>query len=376
MRAALLRWFDANQRKMPWRETRDPYAIWISETMLQQTRVETVIPYYERFLARFPDVEALSSADRDEVLEHWAGLGYYSRARNLHDAAKQMSRDHGGRVPEDRESLLSLSGVGRYTAGAVASIAFDRPEPVVDGNVARVFARYFGIREEIRRTGVQKRLWQEAEAWVEGPRPGDFNQALMELGATLCVPRAPRCLACPLAPGCSAHGSGDAESLPVKAKKKQARAVRAACAWLQRGGRVLMVRRPSEGLLGGMWDLPGGELAADDDDAAALARHLDARLGFRDLTLEPVGEVEHVFTHRHLRLSVFRGSAPAGRTRRRGFDAHRWLAPERLAELATATVTRKALALASRERGLTPGQRSEPRSDDRAEHAAGAAGPR
>jgi len=194
IRRALLDWYRANRRDLPWRRTRDPYAIWISETMLQQTRVETVIPYYERFLERFPDVAALADAESDDVLGAWAGLGYYSRARNLQAAARQIAERHGGRVPDDVEALRALPGIGRYTAGALASIAFDRPEPIVDGNVARVLARVKGIREDVKQPAVVKRLWEEAARLARGPAPGDLNQALMELGATVCVPGEPRCL--------------------------------------------------------------------------------------------------------------------------------------------------------------------------------------
>ena len=193
-RRALLAWYRAARRDLPWRRTRDPYAIWVSETMLQQTRVEAVIPYYERFLARFPDVGALAGADLDDVLSLWAGLGYYSRARNLKRAAEQVVTRIAGRLPDDADALRELPGIGRYTAGAIASIAFDRPAPIVDGNVARVLARLLGIcASRSRSSAVKARLWEEAERLADGPAPGDLNQALMELGARVCIPRAPRC---------------------------------------------------------------------------------------------------------------------------------------------------------------------------------------
>ena len=217
VRRALLAWYRANRRELPWRATRDPYAIWVSEAMLQQTRVETAIPYYERFLERFPDVAALASADLDDVLGAWAGLGYYSRARNLHAAARLVAERHGGEVPDDVEQLRALPGVGRYTAGAIASIAFDRPEPVVDGNAARVLTRLHDIREDVRSARVARRLWEESAALVRGPQPGLLNQALMELGARVCTPRAPRCPTCPLLRHCAAYRAGDPESLPVAA---------------------------------------------------------------------------------------------------------------------------------------------------------------
>jgi len=345
IRRSLLRWYRANQRDLPWRRTRDPYAIWISETMLQQTRVEAVIPYYERFLDRFPDVAALADADADDVLGAWAGLGYYSRARNLQAAARQVAQSHGGRLPDDVDALRALPGIGRYTAGALASIAFDRPEPIVDGNVARVLSRLLGIREDIKSPAVVRRLWDEAAALAKGPSPGDLNQALMELGATVCVPGEPRCPRCPLRRQCDAQRAGDAAALPVQTKKPPVKSVAAAAAWLPRRGKVLAVRRPPQGLLGGMWELPGGELEAREEPAAGLHRALRERVGLRVRSAEYVGRVDHLFTHRRLRLHLFRCDAPEGRTRLAGFDAHRWLSPKALATLPHAATMRKALAL-------------------------------
>jgi A/G-specific adenine glycosylase len=344
-RRALLDWYRANRRDLPWRRSRDPYAVWISETMLQQTRVETVVPYYERFLETFPDVRALATADMDDVLGAWAGLGYYSRARNLRAAAREIAEVHGGRVPADAEDLRALPGIGRYTAGAVASIAFDRPEPVVDGNVARVLCRLLGIREDIKRPQVEKRLWEEAAALARGSRPGDLNQALMELGALVCTPAEPRCPACPLAGECDAHRRGDAAELPIKRPKPAARRVEAAAGWVRRRGKVLAVRRPPSGLLGGLWELPGGDLERREDLAAGLVRNLRERVGLAIRGVEYAGAVEHAFTHRRLRLHLFRCDQPRGRTRLDGFDAHRWLAPGSLCELPHGAVTRKALAL-------------------------------
>jgi len=345
VRGALLRWYRANRRDLPWRQTRDPYAIWISETMLQQTRVETVIPYYERFLERFPDVQALAAADMDDVLGAWSGLGYYSRARNLQAAAREIADTHGGRIPDDAEGLRALPGIGRYTAGAVASIAFDRPEPVVDGNVARVLCRVLGIRDDIGRPAVKRRLWEAAATLARGPHPGHLNQALMELGALVCTPAEPRCLACPLARDCDAHRRGDAASLPSKQRKPAARRVEAVAGWVLRRGKVLAVRRPPTGLLGGLWELPGGDLQQREDPAAGLVRNLRERVGLAVARSEYAGAVEHLFTHRRLRLHLFRCDPPRGRTRLDGFDAHRWLAPGSLRELPHAAVTRKALAL-------------------------------
>ncbi len=345
VRQPLLDWYRASHRDLPWRRTRDPYAIWISETMLQQTRTETVIPYYERFLDQLPDVEALACADADEVLGLWAGLGYYSRARNLHTAAAAVVDRYGGKLPRDPELLRALPGVGRYTAGAIASIAFDRPAPIVDGNVARVLTRVHGIREDVASAQTRARLWEEADRLARGSDPGALNQALMELGATLCTPRAPRCPACPLRRRCAAHRAGDPEALPVKRKRSEPRRIRAAAGWVLRRGRALAVRRPSGGLLGGLWELPGGEIRRGENPARALRRALRECVGLTLRGVEPVGVVEHLFTHRRLHLHVFRCEAGAGRLRRRGIEGHRWLPPGELAALPQSAVTRKARSL-------------------------------
>jgi len=345
VRDALLSWYRASRRDLPWRRTRDPYAIWISEAMLQQTRVETVIPYWERFLARFPTLRDLAEAPPDDVLGAWAGLGYYSRARNLQRAAREVLERFGGALPEEPEALESLPGIGRYTAGAVASIAFDRPAPVVDGNVARVLARLRGIRDDVGSAAGKRRLWQEAEALVAGEAPGDLNQALMELGATLCLPRAPRCGDCPVARCCEARAAGDAEALPVKAPKRAPRALEGVAALVLRDGKALAVRRPPRGLLGGLWDLPGADLVPGEEPQAGVARALAEGVGLRVSRARRVGAVDHVFTHRVLQLHVFRAQARAGRVRRAGFDAHRWVSPEALARLPHGALTGKALAL-------------------------------
>jgi len=347
IRRALVTWYRNNKRDLPWRRTHDPYAIWISETMLQQTRVEAVIPYWERWMKRFPDVAALATADADDVMGHWAGLGYYSRARNLHAAARTVVEELGGELPDDVAGLRDLKGVGRYTAGAVASIAFDRPAPVVDGNVARVLTRLLEIREDVASPSVVERLWKEAAALARGPNPGDLNQALMELGATVCTPRAPHCSDCPLTRCCGARAAGDPETMPVKQPKASPRRVEAVCALVCRRGRALAVRRPPHGLLGGLWELPGGELEQVEAAEKGLARSLRERVGLDVKGVERVGSVRHVFTHRVLELTVFRAEARGGRVSLDGFDAHRWLARESLADLPTSSVARKAMALAA-----------------------------
>ena len=344
-RSRLLDWYDGARRDLPWRRTRDPYAIWISETMLQQTRVETVIPYWERFLARFPNVEALATADQDAVYDHWAGLGYYSRARNLHAAAKQIVADHAGSLPEEADQLRELPGIGRYTAGAVASIAFERPEPVVDGNVVRVLARWLGIRRDVGDKEIAARIWEEATALARGERPGDLNQAVMELGATVCTPRSPRCDDCPLARSCDARRVGDTETLPIKEKKVKVRRVRGVAVWLARRDRVLAVKREAGGLLGGLWELPGGDLEPREKPEPGAVRLLGEQLGVEPGGVRRAGSVSHTFTHRELTLHLLRAELDGGRIRPKGLREHRWLAAGQVRSLSTATVTRKALAV-------------------------------
>jgi len=345
LRRRLLGWYDDNRRDLPWRRTRDPYAIWISETMLQQTRVETVIPYYERFLGHFPDVASLAEADIEDVYSLWTGLGYYSRARNLHAAARRVVDQHAGRLPSDAPGLRTLPGVGRYTAGALASIAFDREEPLVDGNVIRVLARRFGIREDVGDRAVVEVFWALADRLVRGDRPGDFNQAMMELGATVCTPRAPLCGACPLRAPCEARAAGDPEALPVKNRRTKARSVSAVAAWISRRGRALAVQRHEGGLLGGLWELPGGELLEDETPEEALRRSVREGVGLDVDRIDRIGEIEHLFTHRRLRVHVFRCTTTDGRVRRHEYAQHRWLSAASLAALPHGGPTRKALAL-------------------------------
>ena len=313
--------------------------------MLQQTRVETVIPYYERFLSRFPDVETLADSDIEDVYGLWAGLGYYSRARNLHAAAKMVVEEYGGNLPDHVEELRRLKGVGRYTAGALASIAFDREEPLVDGNVIRVLTRWLGWRDDVSKKSVVDGLWELAGRLVQGPQPGDLNQALMELGATICIPRSPKCPECPIRRSCEARKMGDPESIPVKPRKQRVLAMRGVAAWIERKGRVLVVRREEGGLLGGMWELPGGTLEAQEPLESGLRRCLQETLSLEVGHLEAQGQIEHLFSHRKLKLDLYRAHDARGRVHRTGLAEHRWVAPSSIEKLPHGGPTRKALAL-------------------------------
>lgn len=302
IRKLLLTWYDANARKLPWRGIHDPYRTWVSETMLQQTRVETVLGYYARFLERFPTVEDLAAAPLDEVLKMWEGLGYYSRARNLHRGAQQVVSEHAGMMPDSVEALRKISGVGPYTAGAIASIAFDKPVPAVDGNVIRVTSRVKGIRENVGIPSVRREIEKVAGELVSPERPGDFNQAMMDLGATVCVPGTPSCEKCPLQSHCDAFAAGDAEELPVLPQKKPPKQLEYDVCLVFSGCRVLM-RRRTESMLHGLWVYPMLEGHSSEKKLPASVRRM-TRLAVQHISA--AGEARHVFTHQvwNMRLYV------------------------------------------------------------------------
>jgi A/G-specific adenine glycosylase len=254
LQASVLKWYDKHGRRLPWRESADPYRIWLSEIMLQQTTVAAVVPYFERFTQKFPDVAALAAAHVDDVLRLWEGLGYYSRARNLHKAAQAVQSDHAGMFPTTVEALQSLPGVGRYTAGAIASFAFDAPAPIVEANTERLYARLIALEEDVRSTTSQKRLWKFAESIVPGQRAGDFNQALMDIGSKICRPQEPDCPACPLAKCCAAFSKGLQSVVPVRKPRVAITSVQEVSVILYRRGKVMMRRRTESERWAGMWD--------------------------------------------------------------------------------------------------------------------------
>ncbi|MDW8228190.1 MAG: A/G-specific adenine glycosylase, partial [Anaerolineales bacterium] len=274
----LLAWYEKHARSLPWRNVSDPYAIWISEVMLQQTRVEAVIPYFERWMKRFPTVADLAAAPEQDVLALWEGLGYYRRARNLHQAARIIMAKYGGQIPRELSALRRLPGVGRYTAAAIASIAYGLDVATLDGNLKRVLARLFNIEEPVDTPAGEKRLWALAEQHLPRGRAGDYNQALMDLGATLCLPRAPRCPLCPVNEFCQARALGVQESRPVRQPKKETPHYTVTAAVIRRNGRVLLAQRPSRGLLGGLWEFPGGKVEPGESLPEALRREIREEL--------------------------------------------------------------------------------------------------
>jgi A/G-specific adenine glycosylase len=302
----LLDWYHTHGRTLPWRNHPDPYAVWVSEIMLQQTRVETVIPYFENWMKLFPDAVSLANASEQEVLNAWEGLGYYSRARNLHKAAKVVADKFNGHLPRDLIELRSLPGIGRYTVGAIASMAFGMDEPTLDGNLRRVLSRLFDVNEFADSPAGEKILWDLAAQNLPAGQAGDYNQALMDLGATICLPR-PRCLLCPLTEICVARKNGTQELRPVlKPKKSVPHHVQAAAVILQRG-RVLLAQRPPEGLLGGMWEFPNARVK--ENPAKELTKALYAATRLKVKKGAELGVVQHAYTHFKVTVHAFRCEA-------------------------------------------------------------------
>ncbi|MFZ2359259.1 MAG: A/G-specific adenine glycosylase [Anaerolineae bacterium] len=349
---ALLAWIDAgNLRDLPWRaEPRDPYAVWVSEIMLQQTQAATVIPYLQPWLERFPTVESLAAAELGDVLKAWEGLGYYSRARNLHKAAGVVVEQHGGRLPADRRSLLALPGVGKYTAGALLSIAFGQRASVLDGNVRRVLARVYDVAGEIGQSATETQLWRLAEGLVEAVEPqqaGPLNEALMDLGATVCLPQRPRCPRCPLHAACLARQRGTQEERPVRPVRKPLPHFDVSAAVLRRPGQpeqFLIAQRPPEGMLGGLWEFPGGKRHDGESLPDCLRREMEEELAVEVAVGQPVAVVKHAYTHFRITLHAFECQLLAGEPQPIGVADWRWVTLDELASYAFAVTDQKIIA--------------------------------
>jgi A/G-specific adenine glycosylase len=342
LRSHLLEWFDSARRELPWRRTSDPYRIWISEVMLQQTQVERVAGaagYYERFLRLFPTVEALAAATLDDVLKAWEGLGYYARARALHAAARIVVIEYGGRLPTTEVDLARLPGFGPYTAAAVASIAFGERTAALDVNALRVLARLFRVEGPVTSAATRKRLGTLGQNLVDPNRPGDFNAAMMELGALVCRPRRPRCLLCPLAEVCAARASGDPERWPERAPPVERPVVHASCGIVRRRGKLLVVRRPDRGLLGGLWEFPGGRCLDGERAEAACARGVLEKTGVRVEPAVPLGIVHHTFSHFRVVLHAFSCRDLGGQL---ASSSARWVTEDDLHALALTRTAREA----------------------------------
>jgi A/G-specific adenine glycosylase len=344
----LLAWYDRHRRRLPWRppagERADPYRVWLSEIMLQQTGVKTVGPYFEKFVARWPDVAAMARGSLDDVLRMWAGLGYYSRARNLYACAVAVTRDYGGAFPDTEEGLRELPGIGPYTAAAIAAIAFDRRTMPVDGNIERVVSRLFAVEEALPQAKpiiqqLAATLLADSRAGDEKSRAGDSAQALMDLGASICTPKKPACSLCPLNEDCSARARGDQETFPRKAAKKSGELRRGAAFVVTRGEELLVQSRPEKGLLGGMTEVPGSDWRAAQDDKAALKQAPELKGVAR--WHRKAGVVTHVFTHFPLELVVYTATVPP---RTRAPEGMRWVPIATLADEALPNVMRKVVA--------------------------------
>ncbi len=331
---ALLQWFAVEARDLPWRRTKDPYRVYLAEIMLQQTRVDQGLVYYERFLKRFPTLESLAQADEQAVLKQWEGLGYYTRARNMRRAAALVMEQYGGRFPDSPELLRMLPGIGKYTAGAIASIAFNKAVPIVDGNVKRVLARLDAMDTAIDLPATEKLLWQRAAALTPAKTPGDFNQAMMELGARVCVPRSPLCENCPVQRYCDAFSKNLQDSLPLRTPKKAVPHHEMAVAAIRNGEEYLIGRRPSEGFLGGLWEFPGGRIQPGENITDALVRECCETLG---VTVRPgglVAVVKHAYTHFRVTLNVYRCSIVNGTPEPRTHTELQWVAPDSFSNFA------------------------------------------
>ncbi|MBX7221200.1 MAG: A/G-specific adenine glycosylase [Blastocatellia bacterium] len=300
----LLSWYDANRRDLPWRRTTDPYAIWISEVMLQQTQVSRVVEYYQRFLKTFPTVRHLAEARLDEVLKQWEGLGYYGRARAVHECARFLVSETSGKFPQTRGELEELPGFGPYTAAAVASIAFGEPVPALDANVIRVMSRYLAVSPATPTT-IRKRIQTTLQDLLATDRAGDFNQAMMELGALVCRHPQPSCLLCPVSETCAGRLSGNPGAWPVKKQPAVKPQVRAACGVIFQRGKYLVVQRPLQGLLGGLWEFPGGRLQSEETVETACVRGIKEKTGILAGIVAPLTTVNHTFSHFRVELSVF-----------------------------------------------------------------------
>lgn len=307
---ALISWFKAEMRDLPWRKDKDPYKVWVSEVMLQQTRVDTVIPYFNRFIEKYPDVESLAKADEQELLKMWEGLGYYSRVKNLHSAVKEVQERYGGVIPDDEKKFRELKGVGPYTAGAVLSIAYNKPVPAVDGNVMRVISRIFNLTDDISKTATRRKIEKVVSEIISVKDPSSFNQGMMELGALVCTPRNPSCLLCPVREYCRAFHAGTERDLPVKTKQKKGKKIDYIAVVLKdQTGKILIRKRPDEGLLASLWEFPMIEAEKLSKNVLpALEKQFFNKYGAEIRIDKPLCMVEHVFSHLSWRIQAYQGT--------------------------------------------------------------------
>ena len=328
---SILNWYQGQKRDLPWRKTRNPYFIWVSEIMLQQTQVIKVIPYYERWISRFPTVEKLAKSSEGKVLKLWEGLGYYSRARNLHKAAKIVALEHGGKVPDSYDEILHLPGIGHYSAGAILSIAYSKNETVLDGNVIRVLARLFELNENGSNKKSLFNLRHFAARLLSEDSPGDFNQAMMELGSEICSPRKPSCSICPAQRWCMSYKSGDQESYPPPKVRQSTKKIEVSAAVILKSGKVYIQQRPIKGLMGGLWEFPGGKLEKNESQENCLSREIKEELGVDVEIQEKLMTIKHSYTKFRVTLHVFNCRLPSGSIKATCCEQWKWVKLEDLA---------------------------------------------
>ncbi|WP_373533114.1 A/G-specific adenine glycosylase [Vampirovibrio sp.] len=332
---ALTDWYKADHRQLPWRDTTDPYAIWLSEIMLQQTQVKTVLDYYRRFLAQYPTISALAQAPPDQVLKLWEGLGYYARCRNLQKAAQQMVEKHNGQFPQTLAEAEALPGIGRSTAGAILTFAYGQKHPLLDGNVKRVISRLYDVDQDIQKTAVIHQMWQASEELLaESTEPHLFNQAMMELGATLCSPQNPRCLLCPVKRFCDACAHGTQHERPVKAPKKATPHHTIAVGIIWNDHQVLIQQRPENGLLGGLWEFPGGKQEPEETLEQTVFREIKEELGIEVTVGEKITAVKHAYTHFKITLHAYHCAYLGGEPKSLASQGWQWVSPDALEQFA------------------------------------------
>jgi len=332
IRRKLLAWYDKTKRNLPWRNTKDPYSIWVSEIMLQQTQVKTVIPYYERWIKTLPTIGKLANAPEQKILKLWEGLGYYSRAKNLKKSAQIICREMNGELPKTVNDLKNLPGVGRYTAGAISSIAFGLKAPVLDGNVKRVLSRLFCINENGTTSASENRLWQQAEDLLPVRRPGDFNQALMELGATVCIPKSPICQQCPMRTLCKAFLKNKITEFPPSKKKVPSKKIEVSAGIIIKNKKVYIQQRSKNALMGGLWEFPGGKREKGESPEECLKREIKEELRVNVISLNKVMTIKHTYTQFRVTLNVFNCELQKKQIRPDGCEQWKWVSLSNLKE--------------------------------------------